>query len=91
MDVLGGGTVRVWRGTREFGHPMFEVHGGMYGKWFSIVEGVWGDEVASVRRKTFAITSLVGKSTYIVRIQPGFDAALLVFLTVAINEYYHEY
>lgn len=90
MEILGGGTVRVWKGSREIGHPLFEVRGDMYGKWFSIVEGTWGDEVAFVHRKSFTISSILGRSTYVMRMQPGYDAALLVFIAVAIDEFYRE-
>lgn len=87
----GGGGILVWKGGSDDGEPYLKVKGDFFKKDFTIQEVATGDVVASVKRKGFNISNILfEKDTYIIRIEPGQDAALLVFLVVAIDEQYRD-
>lgn len=89
IPMLGTSTIQAWQGDEEAGAPLYEVKGNLARKDFVIRSG--GRKVATVQRKLFTASNfLLGKDTYVIRVQPGNDAALLVFLVVAIDEQYRD-
>lgn len=91
IPLLGTSTVYVWKGSSSGGRPWLEIKGNVRRKTFQIKRASSGKKVATVRRQGFNFRNLVAdKQTYIIRVQPGQDAALLIFLVVAIDENYRE-
>lgn len=91
IPMLGTSTILVWKGSGDDGEPWLEVHGSFFRKDFKIKEAESGKEVGRVKRKAFNIRNIfMDKDTYVIRVEPGYDAALLVFLVIAIDEQYHE-
>lgn len=90
VPIIGGRTLQVWKGGDDEGDPWLEVHGNILRKNFklNVVEG--GQEAAVVSRKMFNIATLLDADSYVVRVNPGFDAALMLFLAIAVDEHYHD-
>lgn len=89
MALAGGGTVRVWRGGNDVGKPWVEIKGEHEGNEFIIEDAVWGDEVATVKRRSLSLRYLfLGKCTYVLRLRPGCNAALMAFLVSAVHDHY---
>lgn len=91
IPLMGTSTILVWRGSNDDGEPYLEVKGDFFRKDFSVVEVASGRRVAAVKRKSFTLQNLLlEKDTYIVRVEPGLDTALMVFLCVAIDEVHRD-
>lgn len=91
IPLLGTSTIYVWNRNKSSRKPWLKIKGDLLRKRFKIKEVATGRKVASVRRKGMNFNHLVmDKQTYFVRVEPGQDAALMVFLAVAIDENYHE-
>lgn len=91
FSVMGGGTVRVWRGSRDSGQPWLEINGEHEGDDFVIEDAVWGDEIATIHRKSMTFTNIIfRRCTYVLKVRPGCNAALMVFLVTAIHDYFRE-
>lgn len=88
---LGTGTIQVWKGGTDEGEPWLEVKGDYLKKDFDIKEPGSSRIIGSVKRKSFNLSNiLLEKDSYVIRIEPGQDAALLVFLVIAIDETYRD-
>lgn len=88
---FGGGTIQAWAGDKDDGDPFLEIKGDFLKKDFRITDKSSGRVVAQVKRKSFTLANiLMEKDTYIIRIEPGSNAALLVFFVVAVDEQYRD-
>lgn len=91
VKFFGTGTVQIWRGPSDEGAPYLQIKGNVFKKDFSIVEVASGRSVAFVKRKPFTLTNfLLEKDTYVVKVEPGQDCALMVMLVVALDEQYRD-
>lgn len=91
IPILGTSTIQAWRGDSDDGEPYMECKGNFIRKDFAIKEVATGRVLASVKRKPFTISNfLLEKDTYVIRIEPGTDVALLVFFVIAIDEQYRD-
>lgn len=91
FTLSGGGTVRVWRGGNDAGQPWVEIRGEHEGNEFIIEDAAWGDEVATVKRRTLSLRYLfLRKCTYVLKLRPGCNAALMVFLVSAVHDQYRQ-
>lgn len=91
FKFFGAGTVQIWNGDSDEGDPWLEVKGDFMKKNFDFKQKASGRVVASVRRKSFNLSNLLlEKDTYIIRIEPGCDNALLVFLVIALDEQFRD-
>lgn len=90
VPIIGGRTLQVWKGGDDDGEPWLEIKGSVLRKNFkvSVVDGE--QEAAVVSRKLFNLSTLLDSDSYVVRINPGFDAALMLFLAIAVDEHYHD-
>lgn len=91
IQFFGASTVQVWRGSTDDGEPWLQCKGDFFKKNFDFKELATGRVVASVRRKSFNLSNiLLEKDTYVIRVEPGVDCALLVFLVVALDEQFRD-
>lgn len=91
MAVRGGGVVRVWKGDTTDGRPWLEIDGEIDGDVFGITDTWRGTEAAVVHRKSMTIPALLfRKSAYVLNVRRGYDPALMIMLTIAIDDYYRE-
>eukprot|EP00177_Eucheuma_denticulatum_P002155 GFKZ01003846.1.p1 GENE.GFKZ01003846.1~~GFKZ01003846.1.p1 ORF type:complete len:273 (-),score=38.78 GFKZ01003846.1:1017-1835(-) len=91
IPMLGTSTIQAWRGPTDDGEPDLVCKGDVFRKDFNIKDGHTGATLASVKRKSFTLSNiLLEKDTYIIRVEPGIDAALMVFLVIAIDEQYRD-
>lgn len=91
IPMMGTSTIQVWRGDSDEGEPYLECKGDFFRKDFNIKEKATGKVVASIKRKSMNLANiLLEKDTYIIRVEPGYDSALLVFLVVAVDEQYRD-
>lgn len=89
LPIFGGRTVNVWRGDSDEGDPWLTIEGDLIRKDFVISEGE--TEVAVISRKLLSMETLfTDKDEYCVRVNPGYDASLMLFIAIAIDEQYHE-
>lgn len=88
---FGTSTIQAWRGGTDDGTPYMEVKGDFLRKDFTIKEVATGRVLATVKRKSLTLTNiLLEKDTYVIRVEPGQDAALMVFFVVAADEQYRD-
>ncbi len=91
IPMMGTSTVQVWRGSTDDGSPWLEVKGDFFRKDFNFTDKSSGRVVATVKRKSFNMSNiLLEKDTYVIRVEPGVDNALMVFLVVALDEQYRD-
>lgn len=91
IPMLGTSTIQAWRGPSDDGEPDLECKGDFFRKDFTIREKATGRPLATVKRKSFTLSNiLLEKDTYIIRVEPGTDAAMLVFLVIAVDEQYRD-
>lgn len=85
------GRVQAWRGETDDGEADIECEGDILKKDFTIKEKPTGTLLATIKRKTLSVSNIVfDKDHYIVRVEPGVDAAMMVFLVIALDEQYHD-
>lgn len=88
---FGAGTIQAWAGASDDGEPYLEVKGEFFKRNFTIVEKATGRTLASISRKPFTVTNfLLEKDTYVIRVEPNVDTALMVFFVVAADEMYRD-
>lgn len=89
ISFQGTGKVDVWRGDKTEVNPQFEIEGVKEGSEF-VVRDLWkGIEAATIQKKSFTLpTLLLGKSSYMLDVSPGYDETLMIMLNVAINDYF---
>jgi len=87
---LGTGTILSWAGGSESGAPYLVVKGNFLKKSFSITDSSSGKVVASVSRKSNIRSVLAEKDSYVLRVEPGVDTALMVAFAVMIDEHYRD-
>lgn len=88
---FGTGTIQIWSGKTDDGDPWLTVKGDFFRKNFDFKDNSQGRVLASVKRKGLNFANIVmEKDTYIIRVEPGVDAALMVLLVVAIDEQYRD-
>lgn len=88
---FGTKTIQAWPGAAEEGTPYLEVKGDFFRKDFNIVETATGRTLASIKRKSFTLSNiLLEKDSYVIRVEPGVDTALMVFFVVAVDEQYRD-
>lgn len=91
VPLLGTSTIHVWKGDSDDGEPWLEVKGDILRKSFSVNNRESGERVAKVKRKALNLRNMImDKQTYYITVEPKQDAALLVFLVVAIDEQYRD-
>lgn len=91
IPMMGTSTVQIWRGGSDDGDPWLQCKGDYLRKNFDFKEKSSGRVVASVRRKSMNMANLLlEKDTYIIRVEPGMNAALMVFLVIALDEQYRD-
>lgn len=91
FKFFGAGTIQAWAGEKEEGEPYLEVKGEFFKRNFSIVEKATGRPLAKISRKPFSATNfLFEKDTYVIRVEPNVDTALMVFFVVAADEMYRD-
>lgn len=91
IPMMGTGTVQIWRGGSDDGDPWLVCKGDYFRKNFDFKEKSSGRVLASVRRKSMNMANiLLEKDTYIIRVEPGVDVALMVFLVIALDEQYRD-
>lgn len=91
MPVVGGRTVYVWDGEKDDGDPMLEIHGDLLRKDFVITDKLHNRDAAAVKRHFLNPTSLItGRDKYSVRVNPGYDTSLMIFLAISVDEYFHD-
>lgn len=85
------GTIQVWRGGDDDGEPAYEITGSILRKNFKIVDKQNGQEAAVISKKLLSLTNLLTEGdVYIVKVNPGYDTSLMVFLAIAVDEQYHD-
>lgn len=90
IPMMGTSTIQGWRGTKEEGNPDYVVKGDWFRKDFTVKDKT-GNVLAVVRRKSLSFSNLVlEKDTYVIRVEPGVDAALIIFFIVAVDEHYRD-
>lgn len=87
---LGTSTVQCWMGSQDDGDPYMEVKGNILRKSFNVTEVASGRTICSVKRKTTVQSLLLENDSYVVSVEPGVDAALMVVLAVALDESYRD-
>lgn len=88
---FGNSTISAWRGDTDSGSPYIEVKGDIFRKDFTIKEVATSRIVATVRRRSFTLSNiLLEKDSYVLRVEPGVDAALIVFFVIAVDEQYRD-
>lgn len=88
---FGTKTIQAWPGDKEDGPPYLEVQGDFFRRDFKIVEKASGRSLATIRRKSLNMANLLlEKDSYVIRVEPGVDAALMVFFVVAADEQYRD-
>lgn len=88
---FGTRTIQAWAGSSDEGDPYLEVKGDFFRKDFTIKEVATGTTLATVKRKSFSLSNIVlEKDTYVIRVEPGIDTALMVFFVVAADEQYRD-
>lgn len=91
LPLKGAKTVQAWRGKKDDGDSDLECHGDLLRKDFTIKETPTGRLLATVKRNCLTVSNiLLDKDSYVIRIEPQVDAALIVFLVIAIDEQYHD-
>lgn len=91
--LFGFGTemVQVWRGGEEIGEPWLQVKGKVENRSFSFISST-ERVVATVSRKGINMTDVYAeKDTCVLRVEPGVDATLMVFLAVALFQKHRDY
>lgn len=87
MELGGSETLQVWKSYNDHGIPWLEIRGGFHSRIFFILDGVFGEDVAFVRRKLFTMKYLLfGKCTYVLTRLKDVDPALMSFLVIAIHD-----
>lgn len=84
-------TVHVWKGDTDHDHPWLELYGDLMRKDFTI-KNLYDKSVAAfVSKKLINLSTILAESdTYVVRVNPGYNAALMVFIAIVIDEQYHD-
>lgn len=90
IPIIGTNTIQVWKGDDDDGDPWVEIKGNIIGKDYKIIDHASGNQVGKVSNKWLTLMSLIDKNVYKVTVEPGTDAAVIVFLAVAIDEQYKE-
>lgn len=91
ISGFGGGTVQAWRGGNDEGEPYLECKGNFLKKDFDIRDLKSGRIIAAIKRKSFSVQNLLfEKDTYVIRIEPGVDVALMVMFVIAVDEQYRD-
>lgn len=84
-------TIQAWAGGDDEGDPYLEVKGDFLRKDFNVIQVSTGRTLASIKRKGFNLSNLLlEKDTYIIRVEPGVDTALLVFFVIAVDEMFRD-
>ena len=90
IPMMGSSTIQGWLGHKGEGEPEYTVKSDWFRKDFSIKDRS-GRLIATVRRKSFSFSNIVlEKDTYVIRVEPGVDTALIVFFVVAADEQYQD-
>lgn len=89
IPMMGTGTIQCWVGGKEGGAPYLTAKGNLLRKSFSITDAA-GGMVASVERKSNIRSVVLEKDSYVLRVEPGVDTALMVALAVSIDEHYRD-
>lgn len=91
FKFFGAGTIQAWAGEKEDGEPYLEVKGEFFKRNFTIVEKASGRTLATISRKAFTVSNfLLEKDTYVIRVEPNVNTALMVFFVVAADEMYRD-
>ena len=89
--MFGTKTIQAWAGSLDEGAPYLEVKGDFLRKDFSVTEKATGRKLAQIKRKSLNLSNLLfEKDTYVIRVEPGVDTALLVFFVIAADEQYRD-
>lgn len=85
------GTIQVWNGPTDDGEPWFEITGSIRRKNFTIHDKQNDCEAAVISKKLLSLTNLLTEGdVYVVRVNPGYDTSLMVFLAIAVDEQFHD-
>lgn len=77
--------------SNENAEPMFEIVGSILRRDFQIIEKRTGQEAATISQEWICLQGvLVDKEYYIVKVNPGYSTALMVFLAAAAVENFNE-
>ncbi|CAN8069531.1 unnamed protein product [Agarophyton chilense] len=88
---FGNNTIAAWRGATDQGPPYMEVKGDIFRKDFTIKEVATGRIIATARRRSFTLSNLLlEKDSYVLRVEPHQDTALIVFFVIAVDEQYRD-
>lgn len=91
IPMMGTSTIQAWRGATDEGDAWIEVKGDFFRKDFQVREKATGRVIATIKRKSMNLSNiLLEKDTYVIRVEPGADAALLVFFVIAVDEQYRD-
>lgn len=83
-------TVQVWKGDTDHGKPWLELCGDLMRKDFTFKNLDTGTEAAFVTRKLIKLSTILAESdTYVLRVNPGYNVALMIFIAIVIDEQYH--
>lgn len=89
IPFMGTSTILCFRGDDDK-NPYLSIKGNVFRKDFTIKEVSSGKEVASVRRQSNMRSVLAEKDSYILRVEPGNDAALMCTLVICLDEQYRD-
>lgn len=83
--------VQVWQGSSSKADPIFEIQGNVLRKNFTINDKRSNCVAAKVTKKYLSPTNILTASdVYTVKVNPGHDTALMIFLAVAVDEAFHD-
>lgn len=91
VSFHGAAVVKVWAGPRAQGVPYLRIEGDFFDREYKIWKIANGEEniIATVKRKNmFAQNFVLDKETFLVSIEPGNNAALIVMIVVTIAEHW---
>lgn len=89
IPFVGTSTILCFRNDNEK-KPYLSIKGNLFRKNFTITEVSSAKEVASVRRQSNMRSVLAEKDSYILRVEPGYDAALMCTLVICLDEQYRD-
>lgn len=83
--------IQLWQGDEDDGEAWLQSHDDFRKKDWHCKDVCSENLVASVRKESKNLRNIaLDKDSYIVRVEPGYDVALIVFLVIAIDEHYRE-
>lgn len=82
-------SVYIWKGDSDHGKPWLELCGDLIRKDYTFKNLDTATDAAFVTKKLIKLSSILAESdTYVLRINPGYNVALFVFIAIVIDEQY---